>query len=290
MMRRCEHCGAYLDPQEVCDCQHLPDDTTIACVTPPVIAENIYSVTAYVTQVVDRLTQLSRDKEGCAAAKAMRAELRRKFDEMEEQRKTVKKAVLEPYNAAERKYKEQISGPMQAADQQLKDWIDSYQNGVKQACQAELEDYFGELCAALHIDFVTFADTGVKVDMATANLQDPRKARNAIHDFLNRVEDDLRTISGMENAAEVLAEYKLCKSLAAAIAAVNERNKRQASAEQLLQQHRPPEQEVKPVPVLAAPVTETPEPVCKCTFTVKATKTQLKKLKEFMNAEGISYE
>lgn len=289
-MRICENCGAYLDPQEVCDCQQTQDDKTIACVTPPVIAENIASVVAYVGQAVEVLEALPRDKDGCASAKAMRAELRRKFEEMEQQRKAVKQAVMEPYNAAEKKYRTLVADPMKAADEKFKAWIDSYQNEVKQACQAELEDYFNELCAALHIDFVTFADTGIKVDMATANLQDPRKARNTIHDFLNRIEDDLRTIAGMENAAEVLAEYKLCKSLSAAIAAVNEREKRRTSAEQLLQQHRPPEEEAKPMPVLAAPVTEKPEPVCKCTFTVKATKTQLKRLKEFMNTEGISYE
>lgn len=288
-MRKCEYCGAHLDPQEICDCRQ--DSTeTLACVTPPVITENIASVAAYVGQALEVLEALPWDKDGCASAKAIRADLRKRFEQMEQQRKAVKQAVMEPYNAAEKKYRALVADPMRAADEKFKAWIDSYQNEVKQARQAELEEYFYELCAALHIDFVTFADTGVKVDMATANLQDPRKARNTIHDFLNRVEDDLRTISGMENAAEVLAEYKLCKSLATAIAAVNERNKRQASAEQLLQQHRPPEQEAKPMPVLSAPVTEKPEPVCKCTFTVKATKTQLKKLKEFMNTEGISYE
>lgn len=287
-MRKCECCGAYLDPQEICDCQRVEDEQTLVCVSPPKIVDNIASVSVYVKGVTDKLATLSKDKDGCAEAKAMRAALRRKLDEAEEQRKAVKKAVLEPYNAAERKYKEHISGPLQAADQYLKEWIDDYQNGVKQACQAELEDYFNELCGALHIDFVTFADTGVKIDMATANLQDPRKARNTIHNYLNGIEDDLRTIAGMENAAEVLAEYKIYKSLSAAIAAVNERKIRQAQAVRELDQAKIPEK--RQPEVLSAPTAMPEEQKMKCTFTVRATRTQLKRLKDFMTTEGISYE
>lgn len=287
-MRQCNCCGAYLDPQEICDCQRTEDDQTLVCISPPKIVDNITSVSVYVKGVTDKLVTLPKDKDGCAEAKAMRADLRRKLDAAEDQRKAVKKAVLEPYNAAERKYKEHISGPLQAADQDLKEWIDDYQNGVKQACQQELEEYFDELCGALHIDFVLFADVGVKVDMATANLQDPKKARNTIHDFLNRVEDDLRAISTMEHSAEILAEYKVCKNLPAAIAAVNERLSREQKAAAELEKQKP--QEVQRQAVLEAPVVILEEKKVKCTFTVTATKTQLKALKDFMNTEGIVYE
>lgn len=287
-MRQCNCCGAYLDPQEICDCQQEDEGQTIACVAPPVITENIASVHGYLATVSAKLAELPKDKDGCSAAKAMRADLRRKLDKAEEQRKAVKKAVLEPYNAAERKYKEQIAEPMQKADQELKVWIDDYQNSVKQACQQELEEYFDELCGALHIDFVLFSDVGIKVDMATANLQDPKKARNAIHDFLNRVEDDLRAISTMEHSAEILAEYKVCKNLPAAIAAVNERLSREQKAAAELEKQKP--QEVQRQAVLEAPVVIHEEKKVKCTFTVTATKTQLKALKEFMNTEGIVYE
>lgn len=290
-MRKCECCGAYLDPQEICDCQRTEEDQTLVCVTPPKIVDNIASVSVYVKSVTDKLAALPKDKDGCAEAKAMRSALRRKLDSAEEQRKAVKKAVLEPYNAAERKYKEHISGPLQDADQQLKEWIDDYQNGVKQARQEELEDYFNELCGALHIDFLTFADTGVKVDMATANLQDPRKARNAIHDYLNKVEDDLRAIAAMEDGAAILAEYRVCKSLSAAIAAVEQRKVMQRQAEQTLAQHAPAQIPSAPItPAIEAPTKIEPEQTVKCTFTVKTTKRQIKKLKDFMDQEGISYE
>lgn len=299
-MRICEYCGAHLDPGERCDCinsaaavQAIPEDTEIAlrCIAPPVIAENLAAVTAYVDHSLAQLAALERTKDGCAAAKALRADLRRRFEAMEDQRKAVKTAVMAPYNAAEKAYKEKIAAPITAADQKFKDWIDSYQDEVKRNCKEELQSYFDELCAVLHIDFVTFDQTGVVVDMATANLKDPKKARNAIHDFLNRVEEDRRTISTMEYAGEILAEYKLSLSLSAAIAAVTDRQKRIAEAAEQISANAP--QPIKPtaVSVLQPPtVQQTADPVLTCRFTVKATRSQLKKIKDFLIKEEIPYE
>lgn len=299
-MRECEHCGAILDPQEVCDCRRPEAQPSIAlqCVSPPVISENIAAITAYIDDTLLQLSALEPTREGCSAAKALRADLRRHFDVLESQRKAVKNAVMEPYLAAEKAYKEKIATPMAAADSQLKDWIDAYQNAVKESCREELQAYFDELCDALHIDFVTFDQTGVVVDMATANLKDPKKARNTIHDFLNRVEEDRRTIAGMEHAGEIMAEYRQSLSLSAAIAAVNDRHERiaqtsadmealKSSANAATQDHTA----ARPTNILAAPTVEpVDDPVLRCTFTVKATRKQLGKIKELLIQEGIEFE
>lgn len=296
MMRECEHCGATLDPQEICDCRHEEtEEIALRCVTPPVIFENIAAVTAYIDGTLAMLAALPRDKEGCVTAKALRADLRRRFDALEGQRKAVKNAVMAPYLAAEQAYKEKISTPINAADKQLKDWIDSYQNEVKQNCRDVLQDYFDELCAVLHIDFVTFDQTGVVVDMATANLKDPKKARDTIHDFLNRIEDDRRTISTMEHAEEIMAEYKLTLSLSTAIATVNDRHKRIITATNDIRRTISPDipQPVRQSPAILPPPVAPPEPeeLVDCTFHIKhATHQQLKSVKEFLLREGICFE
>lgn len=293
-MRECEHFGATLDPQEICDCRRsAPEEIALRCVTPPVISENLTAITAYVGNALSQLASLPRDKEGCATAKALRADLRRRFEALEDQRKAVKKAVMAPYEAAEQAYKQKISTPINAADKRFKDWIDGYQNEVKQNCQDELQAYFDELCAVLHIDFVTFEQTGVVVDMATANLKDPKKARNTIHDFLNRIEDDRHTISTMEHAEEIMAEYKLSLSLSAAIAAVNDRQKRIAQSSEDLEAARDrttKQAETRQALYIEAPEIIQEEETYSTTFTVTGTLASLKALKAFLDANHYTYE
>ena len=294
-MRECEHCGAILDPQEVCDCRRPEAQPSIAlqCVSPPVISENIAAITAYIDDTLLQLSALEPTKEGCAAAKALRADLRRHFDALESQRKAVKNAVTEPYLAAEKAYKEKIATPMAVADGQLKDWIDAYQNAVKESCREELQAYFDELCDALHIDFVTFDQTGVVVDMATANLKDPKKARNTIHDFLNRVEEDRRTIAGMEHAAEIMAEYRQSLSLSAAIAAVTDRHKRTEQATQDLeeaQQRTAQAEHTRQALYVEVPEIIPTEEEYSVTFTVTAPLLKLKALKAYLDSNHYTYE
>ncbi len=293
-MRICDQCGATLDPQEICDCRkESPAEISLRCVSPPVISENLASIATYIGDTLSMLSALPRDKEGCATAKAMRADLRRRFDALEDQRKNVKNQVMAPYLAAEAVYKEKITAPITDADKQLKDWIDSYQNEVKQACRQELEAYFHELCDALHIDFVTFDQTGIVVDMATANLKDPKKARNAIHDFLNRIEEDRQTIATMANAGDILAEYRQSLSLSAAIATVNDRLTRTAqSAAELEQLHKRQEvtAEARQSLYIEAPEIIPQEETYCVTFTVTATLPQLRSLKAYLEGNQLNYQ
>ena len=293
-MRTCEYCGAALDPQEVCDCRKkATEEIALRCVAPPVISENLASISTYIGDTLARLYALPRGTEGCDTAKALRADLRRRFDALEQQRKAVKAAVMEPYNAAEKVYKEKISNPINDADKQLKDWIDSYQNEVKQNCRQELQEYFDELCEVLHIDFVTFDQTGVVVDMATANLKDPKKARNAIHDFLNRIEEDRRTISTMACAEEIMAEYRQTLSLSAAIAAVNDRHERIQQESENLEELR--NRETKATATRQALYTEAPEiiPAQEELYTIAYTATgtiaQLRVIKAALDSSGCTY-
>ena len=295
-MRQCECCGAMLDPQEICDCRREEEETVavgLRCVTPPVISENLAAITAYVNSALQQLATLDRSKEGCATAKAIRADMRRRFDVLEEQRKAVKAAVMEPYNTAEAAYREKIAAPFHEADRQFKGWIDGYQDEVKRNCREELEGYFQELCQALHIDFVAFDQTGVVVDMATANLKDPKKARNTIHDFLNRVEDDLRTIATVENSADILAEYRKSLSLSAAIAAVNERRKAvEQSArdvEQIRRREAKDAAQRQALYVQAPEIIPEEEELCTATITVTGTIANLRALKAFLDSNGYIY-
>ena len=219
----CEYCGAALDPGEKCDCTRPENLPAITCAQPPVIAENLSSVRQNLEAVLAEVSTLPLDDESLKYVKQIRANLSKDFEQLETQRKAVKRQVMEPYDQAEQKYKEYISGPYKAADEHLKKWVDNYQDGLKQKCLDTLRDYFRELCQSQDIDFLPFRRCGIVVDMAMARQKEPRKAMDQIYTVVMGVRSDMDTILRMDNAEEIMAEYRNYPVLSEAVMTVSKR-------------------------------------------------------------------
>ena len=122
MYRECENCGASLDPGEICDCRteeaQLP---AICCTQQPVIVENLDSVRNRLEGLISEVMGFPQDDESLKKVKKLRADLNKEKERYEAQRKDVKRIVLAPYERANKKYEEYISGPYASADQTLKE-------------------------------------------------------------------------------------------------------------------------------------------------------------------------
>lgn len=281
----------------------MPDNTDLVpmlvCTQQPVISENLVDLQERVASIADMVNQLPRVPDSVPQVKKARADLRKYFDSLEEQRKAVKAAVMAPYNEAEAKYKALVSGPIQSADRLCKDFVDGVELEMKQACENGLRDYFDELRAANHVEFLKFEQAGIVVDMASAKQKTPKKLREQLVQFVARVASDVDRIAEMDDAEEIMVEYQKSLNVADAIGTVLDRHQRiqaQREADQARSIVKAAEAEaVRKVDAVAPPVEVQKEPVpetnvFKCTFTVTATKPQLKRLKEFLNQEGIRYE
>lgn len=292
--RICECCGAALDPGEKCDCETENNLPAIRCTQLPVIAENLDSVRQNLESLLADISTLPFNDEALKYVKQIRANLSRDFEQMETQRKAVKRQVMEPYDQAEKKYKEYIADPYRAADQTLKAWVDNYQNGLKKKCEDYLRAYFSEVCQSYHIDFLKFEDCGVVVDMAVARQKEPRKAMDKIYDFVNRVQTDVETIMNLDHAAEVFAVYRKRLNLAEALAFVDSQQQAAQQAQEkisAMKQTAAIEAEaIKKVEAVAPPALAKKESVICCTFKAIGTRTQIKKMKEFAIKEGIRFE
>lgn len=264
----------------------------------PVIEERLRSMKDQVDKTVGDAMSLVCTEETVQTVKSIRAGLNNQFKELEEQRKAVKAAVLGPYEQFERVYRECVSDRFRQADGELKGKIDAVETAIKSRCEAELRDYFAELCAARHIDFLKFEQAGIRVDMASAKAKTPKKLREQLSSFVDGVAHGTELISAMESAEEIMVEFKRTLDAAAAVSIVHERHRRieaekeaQAAMEAARERER---QAVDKVDAVAPPVPVAPpaeqETVLRCAFTVYATKTQLRKLKKFLNQEGIRYE
>ena len=79
----------------------------------PVIEERLRSMKAHVDESVQEALSLVCTEETVTAVKKARADLNNQFADLEEQRKAVKKAVMEPWERFEAVYKECVcaAGP-----------------------------------------------------------------------------------------------------------------------------------------------------------------------------------
>ena len=266
----------------------------------PVIEERLRLAKERVDAAVGMAMSLVCNEDTLQCVKATRADLNKQFAELEEQRKAVKAAVLDPYNQFEAIYRECVSDAYKRADADLKQKITDVEGEMKRRCEDGLRAYYSELCEAHHIDFAPFERAGVVISMtdAKAKTQPPKKLQEQLSQFVGGIVQGRDLIAAMDDAEEILVEFKRSLDAPAAIATVQERHRRIA-AEKAAREARAAVQEreeaaVQKVEAFAPPVETVPAPeqekLYRCAFLVTATKTQLKKLKEFMNMEGIQYE
>lgn len=302
--RECAACGAALDPGEVCDCQMPPEQEEsgqiLELAQSPIIYENLISVDQNMSAIRDHVYGLPLTEESLREVKSLRAQIRKQFDGLEEQRKAVKKAVMEPYEDAEKKYKAFVCSPFEKTDNFLKGWIDGFQDNIKIQCENRLKEYFAELCQSFNIDFLRYEDCGVRVDMTLARQKEPRKAMDQIYQFVDRVHTDIETIMLYEpdHAAEVFTAYKNHRfNLGEALAFVDRQKQANQQAQtkisEMKQTAAVEAEVVKKVEAIAPPVAVAAAPkeavIC-CTFKAIGTRTQIKKMKEFAIKEGIRFE
>lgn len=271
----------------------------------PVIEERLKAMKEQVDARVNEALSLACTDGTLTAVKAARADLRKGFESLETERKAVKAAVLGPYEAFEKVYRECVSDTYKRADAELKKKIDAVEDGIKSACEATLKSYFDELAAAEHVEWLTWDRLGLKIDLTGARQKSHARLREKVAEFVCGVAQSVETISNMEDAEEIMAEFRQCLSIGQAIGIVQERHQRieveRRAAEErkaVMDAQRSAVEKVEAAvpPVVVAPPVSAPAPaqeeetVYRCSFTVRATKAQLKKLKDFMIQEGICYE
>ena len=286
---------------------NIPADTVTAeliVVTQlPVIEERLQSMKADVDALVLEGRSMVCTGETIQSVKAKRSEIRKKCSQIKYSLKDAEEYILKPFRSIEQYCKEQLLSPLQDADEKLKVSISEFEDGIiKRRCEEGLRDHFAELCAKHHLDWLTYERAGIKVDMASAKAKTPSKLRKQLMEFVVGVADSVDRISALEDAGEIMAEYKRTLNAADAIYTVQERHRRVEEQEKELEaRNAVREQEeamarcvealVPPVVMEKPPEKDPNEIIPKLTFTIiNATRAQLRRVREFLNMEGIKYE
>ena len=274
------------------------DNTLMKVTQLPVIEEHLRSRKEQTEQRVAEAMSLVCTDETLTSVKNIRAEMNREFADAETQRKAIKAAIMEKYDSFESVYRECIADPYKRADADLKAKIDATESEIKSRCEEMLLGYFRELCAVNEIDFLSFGQTGVKVDMASARAKTPKKLMEQIKLKVDGVAQDMKTIGTMgENAPEIMVEYKNNLDLSLAISVVNERHRRAEEEREAVKRHTvTPAARAAGVTVAAAPqvvpkrVEQAAVERLTVSFRVTDTRERLRLLKQFLVSNGYQYE
>ena len=274
------------------------DNTLMKVTQLPVIEEHLRSRKEQTEQRVAEAMSLVCTDETLTSVKNIRAEMNREFADAETQRKAIKSAIMEKYDSFESVYRECIADPYKRADADLKAKIDAMESEIKSRCEEMLLGYFRELCAVNEIDFLSFGQTGVKVDMASARAKTPKKLMEQIKLKVDGVAQDMKTIGTMgENAPEIMVEYKNNLDLSLAISVVNERHRRAEEEREAVKRHTvTPAARAAGVTVAAAPqvvpkrVEQAAVEHLTVSFRVTDTRERLRLLKQFLVSNGYQYE
>jgi len=271
----------------------------------PIIENRLLAVKEGIQNRLSMVRSLVCTEENYKEIKKVRSDFNKEYAALEQQRKSIKEQILDPYKNFETVYKDCVGDPYTEADQQLKQKIAEVEDGLRAEKEADLEAYFAEYRESLLIspEIVTLKDAGIKV-----GLSDSRKS---LHEkaaaFLDRIDSDLKVIETLDDRDEVYAEYRKTLNLSSAMLIVSERKKaieaekaRRAEREAATAAAKEAEEKVKiviketdqmvDVPIKQPEKVEEVQPkLFTAKFTVRATMDQLKALKAFLEEGGYEY-
>lgn len=272
----------------------------------PIIEEHLQTLKNHWDQLAADAESRICTEDTIQAVKGFRADMRKEFDEVEAQRKAAKKAFMEPWEQLEAVYKDCVTTAFQRADRACAEKISDVESDMKRRCEDGLREYFAELCSVNHVEWLAFEQTGVKVDLTSAKAKTPKKLREQLTSFVADTVKDIDAIAGMEDADEILAEYKQRLNFADAINTVQERHKRieqereakaayevakaqEAEAVKKIEALVPPAR-LEP-PIAAKPEKNPNDIIPKCTFTAyDSPRWVLQQVKDVFERNGIRYE
>ena len=230
------------------------------------------------------------------AVKKTRAELKKKFDEYETERKARTAEYEKPLKDFKALYDKYIKIPFAEADAVLKKKIDDVEDVQKAEKYDKVRAYAQELITAYCLDWLDVDRVMPKVTITKSQTALEKEVISVI----DRIKTDVDSISKTNDGDEILAEYMNCLNLAQARMSVTQRKrdieKAQQTAQTYTQQETVKHEVEENVTQLAPPVIEEtteeniPEmPVYSMTFTVTGTIPQLKAIKAFLIENNIEF-
>lgn len=259
----------------------------------PEIYSQLDVIGKYIDENLQGINEMECTDDNVKEVKKRRTEIRNTLKVLEDKRKSIKKAISEPYEQFNSVYEDKIKTKLQSADEILAKKVAEIENEQKAQKEAVLRVFFKEYQLHYNLENIAqFEDMGLNITLSATE----KSLKEQIKTYLEKIEADINLIKLEEFSEEIMFEYKRNGfSYAQAKIDVINRHKeleelsRQKEVEQEQQEKQQKmvekiEEIVVPTEIKEEP-TETEQYLVK--FEIKATKEQIHKLKEFMKQEGI---
>ena len=282
------------DENEPIEAEVIDTSKAIVVTRTPIIAyEMLKPISESITAKIAALDieSLEPTEENLTLIKRTRTDLKKDFDDLENSRKMAKELIMRPYEVLDEQYKKLIAAPFTNADTQLKKLVDKVETGILTLKIDGLKAYFKEQNI---FEFVKFEDMSLKIIKSKSD----KAIKDEIDAYLVTVKTALSTIETLPNKERVLAKFQMLRDLNRAISETNLEIQREEQIKAQNEVRAAAANQLKPEPVVVEEkpkesIMEQPkidDTVYQASFTVFATKAQLRKLKEFMKNEEITYE
>jgi len=187
----------------------------------PVIENQLRGVKADWETVLKETRSLPCSPKTVGTVKDIRAGMRKKFFALDDRRKEIKRLASAPIDQFEATFKECITEIFNKADQELKEKVDTVEDGLRDEKRVKIEAHYLERLESFGIDFPAFAQSGIKVGLSDTEASLIKQ----VDAFTERIACEVEMIKGLPLADEVLVEYKESLNAPRAITAVNARHK-----------------------------------------------------------------
>lgn len=250
------------------------------------IEDNIEKVKEYALSLKEYYQDITFTEDTKKQAEEQKADINKQKKQVADFRKQIIARYNEPIKLFEETAKETekiLGETYDYINEQVKEFDKKELSIVKE----KLENYFNEYAESKEIDFVKFDDMDLVITKglltSTGNIS--KKIQEQINNYLDSIRNDLDLIKTLEFKEEILIEYKKTLLCASSIANVQERHRQ---LEEMKKEPLTDETVQEKITHLAAPIEE--EKIFEMTFKVRATKTKLKELKEFLDRGEYEYE
>ena len=278
----------------------LDVNSLVVVETLPKIMEQLDVLGEYIDNGLKDIDKLDCTEENKQFVKKKKAEINNTLKILEDKRKEIKNKILEPYNVFNNKFEDVAKIKLENASTLLSKKINEIEYEQKLKKEELLREFANRQFIANEIqDVVKFEDIGLNITLSASE----KSLKEQIVQFCERIRNDLDTILLEELKDEIFMEYKKCLNYTQAKQIVLQRQK---DLEQAKIQNDNIKAQSENAKKLQSAVYEVikdelddikaPEQIIedneiiKVEFKVKGTRTQLRNLKQFLNAEGIEYE
>ena len=258
----------------------------------PIIKQQLQIISDEVDKEIKNALSLDVNEDSIKEVKNARARLNKIKTTMEDKRKQVKNAVLNPYNEFETIYNELVKDKLSKADDELKSKIDTVENTLKQEKENELREFAIQHIKANNLDdIITFEDIGLNITLSASI----KSLKEQILAFVDKIVNDMKLIELEEYEDEILLEYKnnikWSKKVDFAQSKLNIlTRKKQLEEIQKQQEERQLQFDEEDKTVEKVEEVLPPKEIITVTFTINDTKDNIIKVREFMKENNICYQ